>query len=114
MDKDEAAKKFLSPYYDDGITRLWHERCIDGMEQILPPDIGDVLVTSPPYNVGKEYERLMPFGDYLKLISDMYVGAYRVIKPGGYAVVNYSDYYIFEGGNTSIQPMTYLHNIISE
>src|SRR5207249_1633592 len=30
-----------------------------------PPDLFDLTVTSPPYNIGKEYEQQLPLTDYL-------------------------------------------------
>jgi len=73
-----------------------------------------LLCTSPPYNVGKEYEEKQSLGDYLKLLADFMDAGFRVVQKGGYAVVNYSDYYIFEGMNTRILPMTYLYHMIAE
>src|SRR5687768_6971549 len=40
-----------------GLTRvrLFHEDCNDGMPRRLAPNSVDVVVTSPPYNLGIEY-----------------------------------------------------------
>lgn len=44
--------------------------------------------TSPPYNVGKDYDDDMPLDDYLDLITRVAAEVYRVLRPGGRYVVN--------------------------
>lgn len=45
----------------------------------------------------------------------MYDAGFHCIKPGGYFIINYADYYIkFSGENAQIIPMTYLHHILAE
>lgn len=100
-------------YYQDKHTTLYNMDCIRGMGE-LPDGLFDLICTSPPYNIGKEYEKDQTFGEYLKLLSDFYTEGFRVIKKGGYAVVVYADYYMFGNGDIKVQPMTYLHHIIAE
>lgn len=53
------------------------------------PDNGVALAfTSPPYNVGKEYEADLSFADYLALIEQVGREVYRVLRPGGRYVIN--------------------------
>jgi len=101
-------------YYQDSIVKFAKMDCIKGMAE-LPENTANLIVTSPPYNVSKVYEEGVSFGDYLKLLSDFYTQGFRVIKKGGYAIVNFADYYIkFGGENPQVQPMTYLHHLIAE
>jgi DNA modification methylase len=44
--------------------------------------------TSPPYNVGKQYDDDMTLEDYLRLIKNVGKEVYRVLVPGGRYVVN--------------------------
>lgn len=53
------------PYYADGGVLLYHMDCAELMRR-MGPRIADLTVTSPPYNIGKEYERVMDPGDYLE------------------------------------------------
>ena len=46
------------------------------------------MVTSPPYHVGKEYDSDLTFGEYLELLRSVFKETYRVLEPGGRAVVN--------------------------
>ncbi len=57
------------------------------MEKI-PDETVALAFTSPPYNVGKEYEADLDLEDYFRLILDVAREVYRVLLPGGRYVVN--------------------------
>ena len=103
----------MDAYYRDDLSEIYLHDSITGMAE-LPEGLTDLVVTSPPYNVGEKYEQNVQFGDYLKLLADFYAASLRIVKKGGYAIVNFDDYYIFDGSNTTVQPMTYLHHLIAE
>ena len=103
----------LNPYFVEPAGTLYLGDCCSGMRE-LPENLLDGLMTSPPYGVGKEYESEQSFGEYLKLLADFTYAAHHCIKPGGWMVINYADYYLFDGINTKIQPMTYLYHVICE
>lgn len=49
--------------------------------QLLPSNLVDLTITSPPYNIGKEYETRMPLAAYLDW-SEQWIGeVYRLSKP---------------------------------
>jgi site-specific DNA-methyltransferase (adenine-specific) len=54
----------------------------------LPDNSVGLAFTSPPYNVGKDYEGDLTFEEYLDLISRVGEEVYRVLKPGGRYVIN--------------------------
>jgi modification methylase len=54
----------------------------------LPDDCVALMVTSPPYHVGKEYDSDLSFDEYLELLRAVFNETYRVLEPGGRAVVN--------------------------
>jgi modification methylase len=54
----------------------------------LPDDSVALMVTSPPYHVGKEYDSDDSFEEYLELLRSVFKETYRVLEPGGRAVVN--------------------------
>lgn len=69
----------------------WANRIYCQSSTTMPaiPDNGVGLAfTSPPYNVGKEYDDDLSFEAYLTLIEDVAREVYRVLKPGGRYVVN--------------------------
>lgn len=105
----------LNAYYRDDTCVIYSMDCIQGMSE-LSEGCADMLFTSPPYNVGEAYETGVLFGDYIKLLSDMYVQAFHVVKDGGYAVINIDPYYYvaYSGPNQRCEPMEYIHHLIAE
>lgn len=49
----------------------------------LPSESVDLVVTSPPYNIGKEYESRRALGEYLAEQSEVIAECYRVLKSSG-------------------------------
>lgn len=58
------------------------------MMDAVPDDSIGLAFTSPPYNVGKEYDSDLELAEYLQLIGNVAQEVYRVLKPGGRYVVN--------------------------
>ena len=54
----------------------------------LPDRSVHLMITSPPYNVGKEYDEDLTLDDYRSLIHRVLKETYRVLAPGGRACVN--------------------------
>ena len=101
------------PYYTDNMVTLFNGDCVEGMSG-LAEGLYDLLLTSPPYCVGKEYEEGMEYGDYLKLLWGFYKEGFRIIKKGGYCISIFAPYYMSYGANARYQPIEYLHHIIAE
>ena len=54
----------------------------------LPDDCVALMVTSPPYNVGKDYDEDLALDEYLDLLRRVFTETYRVVEPGGRVAVN--------------------------
>lgn len=54
----------------------------------VPDESVGLAFTSPPYNVGKEYDEDSDLQSYLSLIEQVGKEVYRVLKPGGRYVIN--------------------------
>jgi len=54
----------------------------------LPDNSVHLMVTSPPYNVGKEYDADLTLEEYLSFLRRVWIEMYRVLVPGGRACVN--------------------------
>lgn len=54
----------------------------------LPDNCVSLMVTSPPYHVGKEYDTDTDFDEYLDLLHTVFSECYRVLQPGGRAAIN--------------------------
>ncbi len=54
----------------------------------LPDNSVHLMVTSPPYNVGKEYDRDETLEEYLAFLNRVWREVHRVLVPGGRACIN--------------------------
>jgi DNA modification methylase len=78
------------------INTLYEGDCLDIMKQIDENSI-DLIVTSPPYYLNKEYEKTISYDDYIEMMQNVFLETNRILKGGGYAVFNFGDY--FNSGN---------------
>jgi len=63
--------------------------CSDASRMTEIPDNSVALAfTSPPYNVGKDYDDDMSLADYLSLIERVGREVFRVLRPGGRYLIN--------------------------
>jgi len=54
----------------------------------LPDNSVHLMVTSPPYNVTKEYDQNLSLDEYLTLLKKSFAETYRVLVNGGRACIN--------------------------
>lgn len=54
----------------------------------LPDRSAHLMVTSPPYNVGKDYDQDLTLNEYTGLLRRVLAETFRVLVPGGRACVN--------------------------
>ncbi|MBX3053079.1 MAG: site-specific DNA-methyltransferase [Caldilineaceae bacterium] len=54
----------------------------------LPDNCVHLMVTSPPYNVGKEYDEDFTLDEYLAFLEQVWREVWRVLVPGGRACIN--------------------------
>ena len=81
--------------------------CLDAMKQLPDESIG-LVFTSPPYNVGVDYEVYkdnLPFNEYLDWIENVFTESIRLLVAGGHLVIQIA--------NTGRQPYTPLTDFIS-
>src|SRR3972149_4440593 len=74
------------PVPQDALGRIIHassERMV-----LLPDHCIHLMITSPPYNVPKEYDEDFTLGEYRSLLRNVFAESYRVLVPGGRACVN--------------------------
>jgi site-specific DNA-methyltransferase (adenine-specific) len=75
------------------------------MEEI-PDNSVHLMVTSPPYNVGKEYDEDLSLDEYRTLLKKVFSEVYRVLVTGGRACINVA--------NLGRKPYIPLHSYIIE
>ena len=73
---------------------------------LLPDECIHLMITSPPYNVGKEYDRDLNIDEYRSLLRDVFQEVYRVLVVGGRICVNVA--------NLGRRPYIPLHSYIIE
>ena len=72
----------------------------------LPDNSVHLMITSPPYNVTKEYDDNLNLFEYLELLNRVWKETYRVLVPGGRACINIA--------NLGRKPYLPLHSYIIE
>jgi modification methylase len=73
----------IPPERLDAIFNSSAERMSD-----LPDSSVHLMVTSPPYNVGKEYDDDLSLDEYLSFLRRVWEEVFRVLVPGGRACIN--------------------------
>ena len=69
-------------YSPDNDVTLFHGDCL-ALLRTIPDKSVRLVVTSPPYNVGKSYEDRVSFDQYLSRQKLVIAECVRVLKPGG-------------------------------
>lgn len=72
----------------------------------LPDESVHLMVTSPPYNVSKEYDENLSLTEYLSMLNRVWEETYRVLVPGGRVCINLA--------NLGRKPYIPLHSFIIE
>ena len=76
------------------VNQIYCADCVPGMRQHLPDGCVDVVVTSPPYNIGVRYnthDDNLPFDEYLGWMEQVAVECRRVLKEEGSFFFNIGD-----------------------
>ena len=76
------------------LNHIYCGDAIDLLPQIMPDSIA-LSVWSPPYHVGKDYEKDMSYEDWKTLLSTVIMQHYRILKPGGFLAINIADILCF-------------------
>lgn len=56
--------------------------CLETL-RCLPSDVAKLIITSPPYNIGKEYEEVVALDEYLASLNPVIDELVRVLSPEG-------------------------------
>ena len=75
-------------------NKIYEMDCIKGMNEIINPNSIDIIITSPPYNIGIKYNSHkdnMNFEDYSKWMNNFGKACKRVLKENGSLFFNIGD-----------------------
>lgn len=71
-----------TPAYDRHNVLLYEGDCLDLLKRI-PSEVIDLTITSPPYNIGKEYETKRDVTEYIDWCADWIAQLYRIAAASG-------------------------------
>ena len=77
MNLTDISKLLGKPYFQASNCLIYNLDCLEAMT-ILPDESINLTVTSPPYNIGKEYENLLPLDDYINWCEKWITEIYRL------------------------------------
>lgn len=100
----DSDKNQCNPIPPDVIDRLYNKT--SRKMSIVPDSSVHLIVTSPPYNVGKEYENDISLKSYKRLLSDVLKECNRVLIDGGRMCINVA--------NLGRKPYIPLHKIVMD
>ena len=86
-DKVKENLYLIEKAIDENLIDAVH--CLDSRDMsMLPDESVHLMVTSPPYNVGKDYDEDLGLDEYRKLLWDVCAEVYRKLVVGGRACIN--------------------------
>ena len=88
--KELGNKKILDKKENDFPKEFENKFILGTAENMkeLPDNSVHLMITSPPYNVSKEYDEDLSLNEYLQLLEKAFRESYRVLVNGGRACVN--------------------------
>lgn len=90
--------------YRPGVL-IYQRDCLEALRR-LPESIADLTVTSPPYNIGKEYESKRDVDEYVAWCADWISAIHRVSKANAAFWLNVG--YLTLPGRAKCLPIPYL------
>jgi len=99
--KPEYVENTIESQYIDRIFRKSSEEMNE-----LPDNSVHLMITSPPYNVGKDYDENLTLEEYRDFLKRVWKETYRVLVPGGRSCINIA--------NLGRKPYIPLHAFIIE
>ncbi|MFQ6065518.1 MAG: DNA-methyltransferase, partial [Candidatus Bathyarchaeia archaeon] len=89
--EDMPTEKEKIIYIENEVDRSFLNRILckssESMDE-LPDNSVHLMVTSPPYNVGKDYDKDLTLDEYRNLLRPVFKEVHRVLVPGGRACIN--------------------------
>jgi DNA modification methylase len=82
----EPVEYVENPIPSQSIDRIFNSSSEHMTE--LPDQSIHLMVTSPPYNVGKDYDQDLSLDEYLSFLGVVWAEVHRVLVPGGRACIN--------------------------
>jgi adenine-specific DNA-methyltransferase len=84
---------------------IYNSDCLAALRK-LPADLINLTITSPPYNIGKEYESPLPLNEYLDWCGNWASEIHRITRSNGAFWLNLG--YVPVDDRAKAMPLTYL------
>lgn len=94
------------PYYENESVLLYQGDCRDFLDRLKGEGEVPLSITSPPYNIGKEYEQPLPLPDYIEWCAGWLQDIWEVTAPNGALWLNLG--YVAIPGTGKAIPLPYL------
>ncbi len=104
LPKEQKAEYVENPIASQSLDEV-HCKSSEAMGE-LPDNSVHLMVTSPPYNVGKDYDEDLTLAEYMGFLKSVWKEVHRVLVPGGRACINIA--------NLGRKPYIPLHTFIIE
>ena len=103
--QEQIIQRIGTPHYYDKNCMIF---CTDTlhMQNLLPGKLFNLIVTSPPYNIGKAYEHIMPIADYVTWTERWTNESSRLLVDNGALLLNIGYVPVEEKGRAI--PLPYL------
>jgi adenine-specific DNA-methyltransferase len=103
-------KQFLvsvlgSPYFESNTCILFCGDTLE-MQRKVKRELFDAIITSPPYNIGKEYESVKPLNDYIDWSVQWILDSSKMLVSNGSLLLNLG--YVSIEGQAHAIPIPYL------
>lgn len=86
LKNNKQIPKPINEFPNNLLNNIIHGSC-EQMKEI-PDNSLHLMITSPPYNVSKEYDNDLSLSEYLTLLKNAFSETYRVLINGGRACIN--------------------------
>lgn len=101
----EIKRRLGEPFFEVPGFLLYQMDCFDGMRALGNFGV-NLTVTSPPYNIGKEYEDRKPLDEYVKWTEEWVRLVFELSAPNGALCLNLG--YVEVPGRGKAVPLPYL------
>jgi adenine-specific DNA-methyltransferase len=83
QNENSPAQLHIESHFNPEATLILYEGDVNQYLQTIPDETVTLIVTSPPYNLGKDYEDRTSITKYLKMQAETIEQLYRVLKSDG-------------------------------
>jgi adenine-specific DNA-methyltransferase len=73
----------IADRFDPGADLVLYQGDVNRFLATIPDETAALIITSPPYNLGKEYENRVAIEEYLEIQASTIAELYRVLRPDG-------------------------------